>query len=90
MKDPIKITEEELLGFNNLKFEIQKNTFEFGVLYLEKVELDALYKDLSDKENKLRENISTFKKQESDLMNGILQKYGEGALNVATGVFTPN
>ena len=90
MAEPIKITEEELAGFNNLKFEIQKNTFELGVLYLEKIELDGLYKTLSDKENELRGNVGDYKKREVDLMNGILQKYGEGSLNVKDGIFTPS
>ena len=51
MAEPIKITPEELQEFNKLKDEIQKNTFELGVLYLEKMELDDLIKSFSDKES---------------------------------------
>lgn len=90
MKDPIKITQEELTQFNNLKDNIQRNIFEFGELYLEKMELDALYKSLSEKELKLRNKTDEFKKQETALMTAILDKYGEGNLSLADGIFTPS
>lgn len=90
MGDPIKITPEELKEFNVLKDEIQKNIFEFGELYLEKMELDNLYKSLSEKETLLRKKIEEFKKSETDLMNKILKKYGEGSLDIKSGVFKPS
>ena len=80
-------TEEEL---NKLKEEIQKNTFELGVLYLEKMELDAVIKSFSDKESELRNRVGEFKQKESELMNRILQKYGEGNLDIKNGIFTPS
>lgn len=90
MGEPKKITVEELDEFNKLKEGIQRNIFEFGELYLEKMELDNLYKAMSDKETALRNKTELFKKQENELMTKILQKYGEGNLNIATGTFTPN
>lgn len=90
MADPIKIEQEELQSFHTLKEEIQKNTFELGILYLEKMELDDLFKSLSDKESKLRNNVGDFKQKEVELMNKILQKYGEGNLDIKTGVFIPS
>jgi hypothetical protein len=90
MTDVIKISPEELQEFENLKHEIQINTFELGVLYLEKLELDVLFKNLSDKETELRNKVGNFKQREADLMNKILQKYGEGNLNIKDGVFIPS
>lgn len=90
MAEPIKITPEELQEFNKLKDEIQKNTFELGVLYLEKMELDALIKSFSDKELELRNKVGEFKQKELQLMNRILQKYGEGNLDIKNGVFMPS
>jgi len=89
MTESIKISTDELQEFNTLKSEIQKNIFEFGELYLQKMELDSLYKELSDKELELRKKTSTFKQREVDLMNNVLKKYGEGSLNIDTGVFIP-
>jgi hypothetical protein len=89
MENSIKITTEELQELNNLKLEIQKNIFEFGELYLEKMELDRIYKNMADKETELRNKVLEFKKRENDLMDKILQKYGEGSLNIASGTFTP-
>lgn len=90
MADPIKIKEEELQEFYKLKDEIQRNTFELGVLYLEKIELEVLIKSLSDKETELRNKVGEFKQKESELMNRILQKYGEGNLDIKNGIFTPS
>lgn len=90
MTEPIKIEQEELQEFNKLKDEIQKNTFEFGILYLEKMELDALYKSMSEKEAELRNKVGEFKQKESELMGRILQKYGEGNLDIKNGIFTPS
>lgn len=90
MGESIKITPEELQKFNVLKEEIQRNIFEFGELYLEKMELENIYKQLSDKENNLRNKIFDFKKRENELMDEVLQKYGEGHLNIKEGTFTPS
>lgn len=90
MEEQIKITEEELQEFNTLKNVIQKTIFEFGELYLEKMELDTLYKLMSEKEQQTREKILESKKRETELMDKILKKYGEGNLNIATGTFTKN
>jgi hypothetical protein len=90
MSEPIKITDEELQEFYKLKDEIQRNTFELGVLYLEKMELDIMIKSMNDKENELRNKVVEFKQKETALMDRILQKYGEGNLDIKNGVFTPN
>jgi hypothetical protein len=89
MSDVINLTEEELTELNDLKENIQKNIFELGELYLEKMEIDGLYKNLSEKESSLRENVETFKVRESSLINKILEKYGEGSLNPLNGTFIP-
>lgn len=90
MAEPIKITTEELQDFYKLKDDIQRNTFELGVLYLEKMELDALFKNMSDKETELRNKVGEFRQKESELMNKILKKYGEGNLDIKNGFFTPS
>jgi hypothetical protein len=90
MAESIKIEQEELQEFNKLKDEIQKNTFELGILYLEKMELDTLYKSMSEKESELRNKVGEFKQKESELMDRILRKYGEGNLDIKNGIFTPS
>jgi hypothetical protein len=90
MGDPIQLTQEEFSDLNKLKEDIQRNIFELGELYLEKMELDGLFKSLSEKEIKLRENVGTFKIRETELMNKILEKYGEGSLNPVNGSFIPS
>lgn len=90
MENVIQLTKEEFDGLNKLKEDIQRNIFELGELYLEKMELDELYKSMSEKETSLRENVSKFKIRETELMNKILEKYGEGSLNPSNGTFIPS
>jgi hypothetical protein len=89
MTNPTKITDEELNAFVELKTEFQKILLQLGELYLEKMEADSLIKQLSDKESSLRSKIEEMKTAEVSLMDGILKKYGEGGLNIKTGIFTP-
>jgi len=90
MAESIKIEQEELKKFYELKDEIQKYTFELGVLYLEKMEMDVLIKSMSDKETELRNKVGMFKKKESELMDSFLKTHGEGSLNIKDGTFTPS
>lgn len=90
MKEPIKITTEELETFNKFKENIQKLMFEFGVLYFEKYELDKLFKEQSIKELSMIELLENSKKEENEFMESIFKKYGEGSLNIKEGLFTPN
>lgn len=89
-QNTIKITKEEMDSFNKLKNDIQKNIFEFGELYLEKMELDKYYKELQDKELTLRNKTEEFKKMEQSLMEAIYTKYGEGSIDIVNGIFTPS
>lgn len=90
MKQPIKITKEELDAFNKAKTDIQLVMFKLGELYLEKMEMDHIIQELSEKEKLLREDVVKIKKDELALMDNMLKKYGEGNLSLEKGEFTPN
>ncbi len=89
MNEPVKLDPSELTELTSLKDGIQRIMFEFGELYLEKMELDVLFSTLSEKESGLRNKMSDLKKREATLMDSILKKYGVGSLNIREGVFTP-
>jgi hypothetical protein len=89
MSNVIKLTDEELVQLNELKNDIQKTIFSLGELYLEKMELDSIIKTMSEKETELRNGMQSTKKKESEFIDKILDKYGEGSLNLADGVFIP-
>ena len=90
MAEPIKITQEELDGFNKTKEDIQRVLFGLGELYLEKMELDHLFSELAEKEKGLRDKITAIKKEELELMDKMLAKYGEGSLSLTNGMFIPS
>jgi hypothetical protein len=84
-----KITESELAEVKMLQGKFQEMVGKFGVLGLEKMELDRLVSEFVNKEKALKEEYVNLQKLEQDLMDKILKKYGIGNLNLVDGTFTP-
>lgn len=89
MKESIKLSNEEISEIVSLKESIEKNTMEFGIWYQEKIQIEEEFKIINSKEAKLRENLEKLKKENVNLLNKIINKYGEGDLNIKEGTFTP-
>ena len=89
MKDPIKISEEELKKTLDLQTQVQQIVLEFGNLYLEKLQVDNAVKVITDKETKLQEEFKNLQSQENDLIQSFFKKYGDGSLDVKRGLFLP-
>jgi predicted transcriptional regulator len=89
MSEKIKITEEELNTVRTVQTKFQDVRFQFGGLYIEKLAVDAAIKAITDKEGQLQEEWKSLQKQENDIIEAILKKYGEGSLDVKEGVFIP-
>jgi cell division protein FtsL len=90
MKDPIKITQEELQSTADLQQKFQQSVMEFGNLYIEKMTVETSIKTLTEKENKLQEEWKNLQVKENELIQGFYKKYGDGSLNLAKGLFIPN
>lgn len=84
----VKITNEELEKINSLRNEILENVESIGRLNIRK---HFLVKELEPIEATLMsllqksEDLDT---QEKDVIDEIIQKYGEGQLNFETGIYT--
>ena len=89
MKENIKISESELSEVKLLQNKFQERIFQFGNLYLEKMQIEAAVKSITDKEVELQEEWKNLQKMENDLISKILTKYGEGSLDLKAGVFIP-
>jgi len=89
MNEKIKLTEEELTKIREHQVNVQNKIDQFGRLYLEKLSVDAAIKAVTDRESQLQSDWTTLQKTESELLDGILKKYGEGSLDVREGVFIP-
>lgn len=90
MKDPIKITTEEVKSTTDLQVEFQNAIVNFGNLYIEKLQVESMIKALTDKEAELQETWKKLQTKENDLIQGFYKKYGDGALDLKKGLFIPN
>lgn len=89
MNEVTKITDEELSSVKSLRDEIVGVISAVGQL---KLTNDLMEEDLAIVKSRLNEQTSKYKEllgKEKQLIDGLLQKYGMGSLDVETGVFTP-
>ena len=88
MSQTIKITESEFSEIKMLQGKFQESIFKLGSLQVEKMELDRLVTVFVEKEKKLKEEWISLQKLEQGLLDKLVQKYGEGNLNMTDGTFT--
>lgn len=89
MSEVTKISEAELAEIKMLQGKFQEMLIKFGTLGFEKIELDKAVTDFVEKEKALKDELANLRKLESDLMDKIVQKYGNGNLNISDGTFAP-
>lgn len=80
--DVIKFTEEEMKEIKDIRESYERLTLSLGQLYLQKRELD-------NSERRINTELENTENAEKVVLQKILQKYGEGAVDPDTGVFTP-
>lgn len=83
-----KIEDKELQSIHELKTKIQDKIYHFGMLYLERMELDNKSKFLQEQEQTYQKEWLELRKNEETILTDITKKYGEGDLNLTTGVYT--
>lgn len=88
-KDPVKFTDEEMAQFKDLSSRYQENLVSLGQLYISRLELEEKNSALNEEEKKLKLLYASLQKLESELLNKITEKYGDGSLDPKTGIFTP-
>ena len=72
-----------------LQSKFQDLVFKLGTLQVEKMELDRAVTAFVEKEKNLKNEWTGLQKLEEGLLDKIVQKYGEGSLNIADGTFVP-
>lgn len=85
-----KLTEAEFAEIKMLQSKFQEMVIQFGNLQIEKMELDRLVTEFVEKEKSLKDEWINIQKLEQTLMDKIVQKYGNGNLNMSDGTFIPN
>lgn len=89
MSEVVKLTDEEFSSVKELREQVVAVISNVGQM---KLTMDLLKDELKELENKLTDQTSTYKsllEKEKTLINGLLEKYGVGSLDIDTGVFTP-
>lgn len=89
MSEPIKLTNDELNELKNIQNAYQEKTYAFGQLYIDKLNLAERQKDISNIEEKIKQDLIDIQKQEQSWIEKITTKYGEGNLSIKDGTFIP-
>jgi hypothetical protein len=89
MSEPIKLSQEELDSIKDLREKIRTNVEKIGRLNIKKhfteVELKLIDLDLGSSFSETEE----LSREENKLVDGIVEKYGDGDLDFTTGIYTP-
>lgn len=78
-----KLTEEELSFFSNLSADYSSIRTQLGSITLEMNRLETVQSSLTSTFNQLVE-------REKEFLKELQQKYGEGSVDLTTGIYTPN
>ena len=85
----VKFTEDEMKILTELQqtYATVQNTL--GQLSVNRIRLSQELTGLDEAENKLRNDFVETQQKERDFVQEINKKYGDGNLDLNTGVFTP-
>ncbi len=86
-QENIKMTDDEIAEIKILQDKFQKKIFQLGQLYLKKLQTESVVKSLNEEELKLGNEWKILQKTESELIDKLLNKYGEGSLDLSNGIF---
>jgi predicted nuclease with TOPRIM domain len=89
MSDIVKFTDTEMQSIAKLQSDYQQSIYTLGQLELEKTDLEQQLQDLKNKRTEIFDNWKKLQQEESDIINSLSQKYGDGKLNLKDGTFKP-
>ena len=87
MNEQIKMTDGELTEVRTLQDKFQQKTVQLGLLYLHKLKTERALKGIVKQEDQIVSDWDSLEKAETDLINKLLEKYGEGSLDLQSGTF---
>jgi len=91
MSQTKKLTDAEFSEIKMLQGKFQESIFKMGNQQVQKMELDRLVTEFVENEKKLKDEWQSLQKLERGLLDKLIQKYGEGSLNMTDGtMITPD
>ena len=88
MAEDVKFTEEEMTQINELQQTYMNLQNTIGQLGVARIRLDQQYTDLEVSEDNTRTQFAENQTKERDFVDTINKKYGDGNLDLTSGVFT--
>ena len=90
MSEAIKFTEEEMTAVNNIRQKYVTIQNSFGQVSINRIRLNQQIEDLDKAEEALGNDFKENQNSERDFVQEINKKYGDGNLDINTGIFTKN
>jgi len=85
----VKFTEDEMKQLNTLQQGYVNIQNALGQLSVSRIRLNQQFDDLDTAEDNVRVQFVENQTKERDFVDGINKKYGDGNLDLTSGVFTP-
>ena len=90
MAEPVKFTEDELKTVTKIREDYFNIQNEFGQIKLAKIRLETQINSVEIREEELHKQFVELQNSETEFLDSITEKYGQGTLNPETGEFVPN
>ena len=87
--ESIKMSDIELSEVRMLQEKFQQKVFQFGHSSMKQKQLKKELKFAEEEEDKLWNEWYGLQKMETELIDKLLKKYGEGSLDMSAGMFIP-
>tara|TARA_Y100001938_G_scaffold100376_1_gene137217 strand:+ start:679 stop:987 length:309 start_codon:yes stop_codon:yes gene_type:complete len=84
-----KFTKEEMNQINELQKSYAGLQNALGQISVSRIRLEQQMTELDSAEDTIRTKFTETQSQEKDFVQSINKKYGDGNLDLGTGVFTP-
>ena len=90
MADPIKFSDEEMQKLAGLQTSYREKMEKFGQAKVQRLLLEQQLAGLESAEKQIEVEYKDVQESERKLVDSLNTKYGQGTLDVETGIFTPN
>jgi len=84
-----KLDKEHLDEIQSLRSEFVKNSSMLGNIAIELHVLNRQTELMTAEQDKFLDQFESLRTQESELMQKMRERYGDGQINIADGTFTP-
>lgn len=85
-----KLDKEHLDAINTLQEQFKETNQNFGSICVELEFLKTHQKSLDQRKAEIFNMLLNLRQQESELLDTLKDRYGEGQINISDGTFTPD